>query len=89
VFTRSALHHLPDFWKGARGTGLLWPFAGIAFLWFIGRQVTGLLLHVHAMWMATVFTMGTATITLRTEVVPRWIAMLGFAVALVLLPAWA
>jgi hypothetical protein len=50
-----------------------------------GRQVTGLLLHVYAMRMAAVFTMSTATITLRTKVVPRWIGMLGFAVAVVLL----
>ena len=51
----------------------------------VGRQVTGLLLHVYAMRMAAVFTMSTATITLRTQVVPRWIGMLGFAVAVVLL----
>lgn len=50
-----------------------------------GRQVTGLLLHVYAMRMAAVFTMSTATITLRTQVIPRWIGMLGFAVAVVLL----
>jgi hypothetical protein len=50
-----------------------------------GRQVTGLLLHVYAMRMAAVFTMSAATITLRTQVVPRWIGMLGFAVAVVLL----
>jgi len=50
-----------------------------------GRQVTGLLLHVYAMRMAAVFTMSTATITLRTQVVPRWIGLLGFAVAVVLL----
>ena len=31
--------------------------------------------------MAAVFTMSTATITLRTAVVPRWTGMLGFAVA--------
>jgi hypothetical protein len=35
--------------------------------------------------MAAVFTMSTATITLRTKVVPRWIGMLGIAVAVVLL----
>ena len=35
--------------------------------------------------MATVFTISTATITLRTKVIPRWIGMLGFAVAGVLL----
>ena len=51
----------------------------------VGRQVTSLLLHVYAMRMAAVFTMSTATIMLRTKVVPRWIGMLGFAVAVVLL----
>ena len=51
----------------------------------VGRQVTSLLLHLYAMRMAAVFTMSTATITLRTKVVPRWIGMLGFAVAVVLL----
>jgi hypothetical protein len=51
----------------------------------VGRQVTGLLLRVYAMRMAAVFTMSTATITLRTAVVPRWIGLLGFGVAVVLL----
>jgi uncharacterized membrane protein len=51
----------------------------------VGRQVTGLLLHVYAMRMAAVFTMSTATITLRTRVIPRWIGLAGFAVAIVLL----
>jgi hypothetical protein len=50
-----------------------------------GRQITGLLLHVYAMRMAAVFTMSTATITLRTRVIPRWIGLAGFAVAIVLL----
>jgi hypothetical protein len=35
--------------------------------------------------MAGVFTMSTATILLRTQAAPRWIALLGIAVALVLL----
>jgi hypothetical protein len=51
----------------------------------ISRQITGLLLRVYAMRMAAVFTISTATITLRTKVIPRWIGMLGFAVAAVLL----
>ena len=50
-----------------------------------GRQITGLLLHVYAMRMAAVFTISTATITLRTQVIPRWIGLLGFVVAAVLL----
>jgi hypothetical protein len=53
----------------------------------VGRQVTGLLLRVYAMRMAAVFTMSTATIPLRTQVVPRWIGLTGFAVAVVLLVA--
>jgi hypothetical protein len=51
----------------------------------VGRQVTGLFLHVYAMRMAAVFTMSTATITLRTRVIPRWIGLAGFAVAILLL----
>ncbi len=51
----------------------------------LGRQITSLLLRLYAMRMAAVFTMSAATITLRTRVVPRWIGMLGIAVAAVLL----
>jgi hypothetical protein len=51
----------------------------------LGRQITSLLLHLYAMRMAAVFTMSTATITLRTKVAPRWIAVLGVAVGIVLL----
>jgi hypothetical protein len=51
----------------------------------LGRQITSLLLHLYAMRMAAVFTLSTATITLRTKVAPRWIALLGIAVAVVLL----
>jgi hypothetical protein len=51
----------------------------------VGRRVTSLLLHVYAMRMAAVFTMSTATITLRTQVVPRWIGILGIGTAVILL----
>ena len=51
------------------------------------RQVSTILIHTYALRMAGVFTMSTATILLRTRVVPRWIAILGLAVALVLLLA--
>ena len=50
-----------------------------------GRSVTGLLLRVYAMRMAAVFMISTATITLRTQVVPRWIGVVGYAFAVVLL----
>jgi len=49
----------------------------------ISHQITGLLLRVYALRMAAVFTISTATITLRAKVIPRWIGMLGFAVAAV------
>jgi hypothetical protein len=51
----------------------------------VGRQVTSLFLRVYAMRMAAVFTMSTATITLRAQVIPRWIGISGIAVAVVLL----
>jgi len=50
-----------------------------------GRQVTALLLRVYAMRMAAVFMISTATITLRTQVIPRWIGIVGYAFAVVLL----
>src|SRR3974390_826471 len=51
----------------------------------LGRQVTSVLLHIYGMRMAAVFNVSTATLTLRTKVAPRWIGMLGYAVAVVLL----
>ena len=57
-----------------------------AFRWqAYGRQITSLLLRVYAMRMAAVFTMSTATILLRAKLTPRWIGMLGVAVAVALL----
>jgi hypothetical protein len=53
----------------------------------ISRQITRLALHVYALRMAAVFMISTATITLRTKVIPRWIGVLGYAVAAVLLVA--
>jgi hypothetical protein len=54
-------------------------------LWGVGRRVTSTLLNVYAMRMAAVFTLSTATIAVRTKVMPRWIAFAGYAIALVLL----
>jgi hypothetical protein len=51
----------------------------------LAGKVTGLLLHVYAMRMAGVFTISTATITMRTQVIPRWIAFVGYGAALVML----
>lgn len=52
-----------------------------------GRQVSFILIHSYALRMAGVFTMSTATILHRTRVAPRWLSVLGFVVALVLILA--
>jgi hypothetical protein len=44
-------------------------------------------MNTYAIKMAGVFMMSTSTISLRTGVVPRWMAFLGFALALLLLLA--
>jgi len=51
----------------------------------LGRRVTSLLLNTYAMRMAAVFTITTVTIALRTHIMRRWLAYLGYAAALVLL----
>jgi hypothetical protein len=52
-----------------------------------GRSVGSLVLHVYAMRMAAVFTISTATIGLRTGVLPRWLALWGYGTAVILLVA--
>jgi hypothetical protein len=42
-------------------------------------------MHTYAIKMAGVFMISTSTISLRTGIVPRWMAFLGFALAAVLL----
>jgi len=42
-------------------------------------------LHIYAIKMAGVFMISTSTISLKTGIVPRWMAFLGFGLALVLL----
>ena len=50
----------------------------------LGRRVTGLLLNTYGMRMAAVFTFSTSMIILRTEALPRWLALTGFGAGLVL-----
>ncbi|TCN38447.1 hypothetical protein EV644_10942 [Kribbella orskensis] len=52
-----------------------------------GRSSTQTLISVYAMRMAAVFTLSVSTVGLRTAAVPRWVAVLGYLVALVLLLA--
>jgi hypothetical protein len=53
----------------------------------LGPRIGALVLHIYAMRMAAVFTISTATIGLRTGVLPRWLAFAGYATAAVLLVA--
>jgi hypothetical protein len=54
-------------------------------LWQLSREVAYALLNVYSMRMAAVFMIATATITLRTAFMPRWVGLLGYACAVVLL----
>jgi len=56
-------------------------------LWTYGVGTTHTLVSVYAMRMAAVFTLSVSTLGLRTSAFPRWVAWLGYAVALVLLVA--
>jgi hypothetical protein len=56
-------------------------------VWAFGRDSTQILVSVYAMRMAAVFTLSVSTVGLRTGGIPRWVAYLGYAVALVLLVA--
>ncbi len=49
------------------------------------RTTSFQLVNVYAMRMAAVFMMSTSTIAFRTGIFPRWTALLGFAIALLLL----
>ncbi len=50
-----------------------------------GRAVTYAVLNVFAMKMAGVFMISTCTIVLRTERIPRWLGILGYVFAAMLL----
>jgi hypothetical protein len=50
-----------------------------------GRAITYVTLNTYAMKMAGVFMISSCTLFVRTGVMPRWMAWLGYALALVLL----
>jgi hypothetical protein len=63
-------------------------------VWRFGGEVTNTLVTTYAMRMAAVFTISTATISLRLAIMPRWLGRLGYAIAALLLViagsvAWA
>ena len=49
------------------------------------RAVSYIIANVYAIKMAAVFMISTSTVVIRTGIAPRWIAFLGFALALILL----
>jgi hypothetical protein len=50
-----------------------------------GRTVAYQIINVYAMKMAGVFMISTCTLSIRTRIFPRWMAFLGYALALLLL----
>jgi hypothetical protein len=55
--------------------------------WTFGVGTTHTLVSVYAMRMAAVFTLSVSTLGLRTAAFPRWVALLGYGAALVLMVA--
>jgi len=49
------------------------------------RATSYIIANVYAIKMAAVFMISTSTVVIRTGIAPRWIAFLGFALALILL----
>ena len=54
-------------------------------VWRLGRETTFMVLNIYAMRMAGAFTITTTTIAVRLGILPRWLAIFGFAVAAILL----
>ena len=54
-------------------------------LYTFGRTVTYEIMNVYTMKMAGVFMISTSTLSLRTAILPRWMALLGLVLALFLL----
>ena len=49
------------------------------------RAASYIIMNVYALKMAAVFMISTSTVVIRTGIAPRWIAFLGFLLALILL----
>jgi len=58
------------------------PDAGV---WSFGRNITEALMSIYAMRMAAVFTLSVSSVVVRTRAIPRWVALLGFVVGILLL----
>jgi hypothetical protein len=89
VFLGSGLLFLAMLFEGAvTSTALLEMLSGSnvnADVYEFGRGSTQTLISVYAMRMAAVFTLSVSTLGLRTSAIPRWVCLLGYLVAVVLL----
>jgi preprotein translocase subunit SecG len=54
-------------------------------IYMFGRAVTYQIMQVYTMKMAGVFMISTCTLSIRTGIIPRWMTLLGYALALLLL----
>ena len=54
-------------------------------LYSMGREISAQLLNIFSLRMAAVFMISTASLGLRTKIMPRWIALTGYLFALLLL----
>ncbi len=54
-------------------------------IYTFGRTITYQIINVYAMKMAGVFMISTSTLSIRIGIFPRWMAFLGYALALLLL----
>lgn len=53
--------------------------------YLFGRAITAQIMNIYALKMAAVFMVSTATVGMRTRILPPWIALPGYALALLVL----
>lgn len=89
VFLGSGLLFLATLFQGAvTETSMLTmlaqgqPDVGV---WSFGSNITDALISIYAMRMAAVFTLSVSSVVVRTRAIPRWVALLGFALGILLL----
>ena len=81
----------PFFVAGSVAAGLIstaadaGPAERLGSVWPFGRQTATTLATVYGLRMAAVFTISATTIASRLRLVPRWLALLGYATAVSLL----
>ena len=92
VFLGSGLLFLAMLFTSAGIAGGVISFYGVtpgmlidSGLYTFGRTVTYEIMNVYTMKMAAVFMITTCTLSLRTDIIPRWMAFLGLVLALFLL----